>query len=209
LLDSFHREELQDFLDERAVVLSFSVVDHLRWDLKRVFDMAVNEGLIDRNPALLLFTPKTAKKPTRRCMTIAEVRDLLDILNPRERLIAKLAILAGMRPGEIFALTWGRVAENCADVTQRVYRGLIDTPRSNLSVRQAALTNGLLADLHVWRCLAVSTLPNAWVFASERGTPLRKDNIWWRSMKPQLQAIGLACATSRSCDERTRRSCAI
>jgi hypothetical protein len=37
--------------------LSFSTVDHLRWDLKQIFDMAIAEGHIVRNPALLLFTP--------------------------------------------------------------------------------------------------------------------------------------------------------
>jgi hypothetical protein len=84
--------------------LSFSVVDHLRWDLKQIFDMAVAEGHMRLNPALLLFTPKDAKKPIRRAMTIEEVQICFGALNQRERLIAKLAILAGMRPGEIFAL---------------------------------------------------------------------------------------------------------
>ena len=60
-LGSFRRDELQDFLDEKAKAgLSFSTVDHLRWDLKQVFDMAVAEGHIERNPALLLFTPREA-----------------------------------------------------------------------------------------------------------------------------------------------------
>ncbi len=56
--------------------LSFSVVDHLRWDLKQIFDMAVAEGHVERNPALLLFTPKEAAKPVRRVMTMKEVQTL-------------------------------------------------------------------------------------------------------------------------------------
>ena len=44
-------------------------------------------------------------------MTIAQVRLALGVLAPRERLIAKLAVLAGMRPGEIFAMTWGQLTE--------------------------------------------------------------------------------------------------
>src|SRR5947209_104706 len=59
---SLRREELQDLLDAKAKALSFSVVDRLRWDLKQVFDMAIAEGIVERNPALLLFTPKEAKK---------------------------------------------------------------------------------------------------------------------------------------------------
>jgi len=38
---------LQVLLEEKAEVgLSLSVVDHLRWDLKQVFDMAVAEGVL-------------------------------------------------------------------------------------------------------------------------------------------------------------------
>ena len=55
-MSGFRRDELQDLLDAKAKTLSFSVVDHLRWDLKQVFDMAVAEGHIERNPALFLFT---------------------------------------------------------------------------------------------------------------------------------------------------------
>jgi len=106
-LSSFRRDELQDLLDLKAKSLSFSVVDHLRWDLKQIFDMAVAEGQVVRSPALLLFTPKEAKKPVRLAMTIREVQICFGALDQRERLIAKLAILAGIRPGEIFALTWG------------------------------------------------------------------------------------------------------
>jgi integrase len=90
--------------------------------------MAVAEGHVERNSALLLFTPKEAKKPVRRAMTISEVQLCFSVLDLRDRLIAKLAILAGMRPGEIFALTWGGLTATCADIRQRVYRRKIDTP---------------------------------------------------------------------------------
>jgi hypothetical protein len=60
-LTSFRCDELQDLLDAKAKSLSFSVVDHLRWDLKQLFDMAVAERLIERNPALLLFMPETRR----------------------------------------------------------------------------------------------------------------------------------------------------
>jgi hypothetical protein len=39
-LSSFRRDELQDLLDLKAKKLSFSVVDHLRWYVKQIFDMA-------------------------------------------------------------------------------------------------------------------------------------------------------------------------
>ena len=192
-LGSFHREQLQDFLDEKAKSgLSFSVVDHLRWDLKQVFDMAVAEGFLLRNPAQLIFTPKECPRPTTKIMTIEEVRKLFGVLDVREQLIARLAVLAGMRPGEIFALTWKRLEAEYADVQQRIYRGDIDSPKSSYSVRWAALSDGLLAAVRNWRALALDPSPEAWVFPSEKlTTPLRKDNCWRRHFAPQLKAVGL------------------
>jgi integrase len=193
---SFHRDELQDLVDLKAKQgrLSFSVVDHLRWDLKQIFDMAVAEGHIRLNPALLLFTPKEARKPVRRTMTIQEVQVCFGALEQRERLIAKLAILAGMRPGEIFALTWSRLTATYVDVRQRVYRRKIDTPKTDHSYRQAALSEGLLAEIETWRVMAATDHDEAWVFPSERMTPLSKDNCWHRKMKPGLDKVGLGWA---------------
>jgi integrase len=193
-LSSFRRDELQDLLDLKAKSLSFSVVDHLRWDMKQIFDMAVAEGQVVRNPALLLFTPNEARKPVRRAMTIREVQICFGALDQRERLIAKLAILAGMRPGEIFALTWGRLTATHADIRQRVYRRIIDTPKTDNSTRQAALSEGLLDEIETWRMMAVEVRDDAWVFPSERMTPLSKDNCWRRVMLPALAKVGLGWA---------------
>jgi integrase len=103
----------------------------------------------------------------------------------------KLAIVAGMRPGEIFGLTWGRLSSSCAEIVQRVYRGDIDTPKTNQSVRKAALSDGLAADIEAWRKFAVDTRPEVWVFPSERMRPLSKDNCWRRHIQPRLSKVGL------------------
>ena len=60
-LDSFTRDELQGLLERKAASgLSFSTVDHLRWDLKLIFKMAWEDGYLPRTPAALLFTPQEA-----------------------------------------------------------------------------------------------------------------------------------------------------
>src|SRR5262249_30724420 len=48
-LGDFTRDGLQSYLDGKAAAeLSLSTVDHLRWDLKQIFDMAVAEGFLLR-----------------------------------------------------------------------------------------------------------------------------------------------------------------
>jgi len=157
-LRSFSRDELQGLLDRKAALsLSFSVVDHLRWDLNQIFGMAVVEGYLQRNPAALLFTPRECPRATTRVMTVEEVRMQLSVLGVRERLIAKLGVLAGMRPGEIFALAWGRLEAEYADIRQRVYRGGMDSPKSVRSTRWAALSDGLLDSIEEWKKLSLRT----------------------------------------------------
>lgn len=80
-------------------------------------------------------------------------------LDLRERLIAKLALVAGMRPGEIFALTWGRLTETYVEIRQRVYRGTIDTPKTEDSNRKQPFPRG---------CCARSRGGAAWRFLRAR-----------------------------------------
>lgn len=135
-LGSFQRDELQDLLDAKTQAgLSHSIVAHLRWDLRQVLRMAVQEGHLLRNPADLLFVPRDARRPEHTVMTLKEVQTCFTVLEPRERLVVKFAVLAGLRPGEIFGLKWGHLSETHAEIRQRVYRGRIDSPKTSHSVR--------------------------------------------------------------------------
>ena len=123
---------------------------------------------------------------------VEDVREMLSVLEVREQLIAKLALLAGMRSGEIFGLKWARMEADYADIRQRVYRGDVDSPKSTRSVRYAALSDGLLAAIDEWRAVSLDTSADAWVFPSEKlTTPLAKENCWKRSFLSKLKAIGL------------------
>jgi len=54
-LKDFSLTGLQAFLEQKANAgLSFSVVDHLRWDLSAIFEMAMAEKVITSNPATRL-----------------------------------------------------------------------------------------------------------------------------------------------------------
>ncbi len=192
-LGSFTREELQALLDEKAASgLSYSVVAHLRWDLRQIFRLAVAEGYILRSPAELLFIPREAKRPEYTAMSREEVPTCFAFLEPRERLIVKFAILAGLRPGEIFGLKWGHILGTHVHIRQRVYRGKIDSPKTSNSVRKAALSAGLMAEIELWRAVSLDSSDDAWVFPSETGkTPLGRDNVWRRRIGPKLKDAGL------------------
>jgi integrase len=120
----------------------------------------------------------------------------------RERIILLLAVLVGMRPGEILAVRWGRVDSEMIEVAERVYRGLPDDPKTERGKRQAALPPDLASHVDQLREISVDTGPGVLVFPSERGAFLSRDNFLRRNIQKKLVKIGLGWVTFRSYAER-------
>jgi integrase len=190
-------KDLQSFLNGKSAAgLSKSVVAHLRWDLHQIFKVARAEGYIERDPTQALFTPRATEVTVRPTMTIEEVSKHIAVLDQRERVIDHLAIFVGMRPGEILGLQRRHVSKDGTQITikQRVYRGLIDTPKTDASNRTVAIPPTTAAYLREWmECCGVK--PDAWLFESENpAKPMWRDNVWYRQMLPRLKKIGLEWA---------------
>ncbi len=196
-IPSITRDLLQQYLEQKAAQgLSFSLVDHLRWDLRAVFRLAADDRLLSSNPAEMLFTPRTVAVPSRRILSPEQVQQILSVLGLREQLLVRLALVSGMRPGEILALQWKHVANDHVEVVQRLYRGKLDRPKSERSKRTVALsltTRNLMA---AWRQQSGCSDPDAWVFPSTKvTTPLGRDNTWRWFIAPRLKTIQLDWAT--------------
>jgi integrase len=197
-LQSVTRDLLQQYLEDKAAAgLSFSLVDHLRWDLRAIFRLAAEEGVMPSNPAELLFTPRSLSPPSRRVMSGEEVRAMLNVLGLREKLIVQLALFSGMRPGELLALQWKHVAEDHVQVVHRLYRGKLDRPKSERSKRHVAMSSSTRELMHQWRRhQSDSTDPEAWVFPSANiAMPLGRDSAWRWRIRPRLQRVGLEWVT--------------
>jgi integrase len=193
---SLTRDEMQHFLDERKT-MAFTMVDHLRWDLKQIFDLAVAEDIIPRNPvylssSMLLFVPRECTQPQRPTMNEKEVKQAIDVLDLRERVVVKLAVLAGMRVSEIFGLRRGRVKDGYVEIRERVCKRDIDSPKSAKAVRRAALPSGLQQDLKLWLSSSPDTGSEGWLFPSEKlTTPIASENMLNRYIRPRLKTVGL------------------
>jgi integrase len=194
-----NRENMQAFLDRRGIG-SFSLVNHLRWDLKAICDLAVSDGILARSQADQLFTPRTVSMPSQPVMTPDQVQRALEVLDLRERTFCRLAIYAGMRPGEIIALRWSDIEDGCALVDDRFYKGEQGETK-NRKPREVALSPAVQRDLAAWRSFAVAD--DALVFPSENlRTPIKYENLWQREIRPRFAKINLAWADFR-CMRRT------
>lgn len=193
-LASITRRELQDHLDGLAQAsLSASVVGHVRWQLRAIFEMAQSDGLVAQNPAAALVMPRCKAAPAKRTISVEAVHRAQMALDLRERLFFRLAVCEGMRPGEIAALQVGDIKDDAIHIERRVYRGQIDSPKSWRSRRVVPPTSGTRALLEAWLELLRDRRPEAWLFPSERETtPMDPGNLWRRRIAPALSAAGIA-----------------
>src|SRR5579875_1088751 len=80
-LKSITREQMQKVLDAKARNLAESVVNHLRFHLRDIFNLALGERAVEYNPALALHTPAKCKPgKERRVLTAADIRSALGVL---------------------------------------------------------------------------------------------------------------------------------
>jgi integrase len=194
-LEDLRVRQLQNWLQSKADAgLSKSIVDHLRFDLRSIYRMALAEGVIAGDPTPALYSPRVSRQKDASVMTREQAVAALAALPQREALILHLAILVGMRPGEILALQRRHVSADGAtiQVEQRVYGGVIADPKTDISRRTAAIAPETAALLVCWLQDAVELKPEAYVFASEARTPLRPDNVMKRIIRPALRKVGLA-----------------
>jgi integrase len=196
-LPSITRQVLQNYLEQKAKEgLSFSVLEHLRWDLRAICRLASQDGLLPSNPAEHLVVPRAVPTRVRRLLAPGQIHEILQVLDLREQLIVRLALLSGMRPSEILALQWKHVHADHVEVVQRLYRGTLDRPKSERSTRQVALSTSTQAAIDAWRLNQAPTDPQQWVFPSARpDRPLGRDNTWRRWLEPRLKTVHLEWAT--------------
>ena len=76
--------------------------------------------------------PVCKKAPPKQTITADDVLRSQMVLPIRERLIFRLAVCEGMRPGEIVGLQVGDLRDGIFHISRRVYNGKIDTPRASV-----------------------------------------------------------------------------
>jgi integrase len=170
---------------------------HRAWQIVLgVFRVAVRDRLIPLSPCRDIELPKIHRgEPV--AFTIDEVMRLADAIDPRYRTLVLIGAFGGLRIGELAALQLGdfdplrhqiRVRRGASDVQGQV---VIGPPKTAKSVRTVVLPSTITAEVvgHVAR-LGTSD-PEAWMFPSPEGGPIRRTAWARRVWKPALMAAGL------------------
>jgi integrase len=179
--------------------------------LRTVLNAAVEDGIIESNPAARVGKFAKSEKPAREAnaMTRAEVEKFLmgaQEVCPEWHPFFLTALRTGLRKGELIALKWGdlQLGESPEDsnryiLVQRNYSlGCFTTPKSKKS-RRVDLSKQLraaLIELRDIRLLSAimagkTSIADDLIFPSQTGTAIKPDNIVPRYMEPALARAGL------------------
>lgn len=172
-------------------------VDHIHDVLSAILRTAVKWGHIQENPA------RGVDMPTLRCvrpkwaLTAAQASALVTALPALARTMVGLAVLSGLRRGELFALRWKDIDEHRRLLTVReaVYDGIFGAPETAAGARQIPLSEAALRLVVEWKAQATNTAPDALVFATRLGSPISPNNVLRRSIFPACTQLGLPRAT--------------
>ncbi len=192
------RQEIQMFVAHlNQVKYAPKTIDHIHDVLSAILRSAVKWSYLEENPARGVDLPKLKSVRPKWALTIQQAAALLDSLPPLARTMVGLALLSGVRRGELFALRWRDIDELPGHlwVRQSVYEGTIDTTKTEAGVRQiplSALANQLVSD---WRTRVKDIDLDALVFATASGKPISPNNVLRRWVYPACDALDLRRAS--------------
>jgi integrase len=103
----------------------------------------------------------------------------------------RVAVLTGMRIGEILALRWKRLDLRRAtlEVAETFSEGEFGTPKTRSSYRVIPLSRLLTSVFETLRSKAPSSAPDDLVFMTPKGTPLSSKNLYNRELAPACDRI--------------------
>jgi integrase len=174
-----------------------SAVGQIRTYIKACFEYAMDEDLIEKNPARKLVMPNIKKKSCERFLSVQELRALLGRASPREHLVLRILAVCGLRPAEIFALR----IEDFEGAQLRIDEALkerqrgedrIGTTKTAESDNYVPVPPDLAREIAAW----ISEHPDrdntrAFLFQNSVGSAFSVGNYLKRHLKPLAEAVGI------------------
>ena len=132
--------------------------EQIRMTLRQIFNRAIADGLIVRNPAADIELPRHIKKEKRALTNEEKAAVMSADLTDRERAFIMIAYGCGLRPGEIYVLTWedidlkrGTINVNKTLVFEHGNKPVVTYPKTDKSIRLIETPRIVLEALRVYR----------------------------------------------------------
>ncbi len=163
----------------------------VRATFSTVLQAAVARGYLDKNPAHGIRIRTTAPRIEHRFYSPSQVRQLLPELTEPCHTVVQLAVLTGLRIGEILALRWKRVdlLRRTIEVAESYSDGEFGSPKTRSSNRVIPISGFLRGLLESHLAETDRTAPDDLVLCTRTGTPLNQKNLYNRVLRPACDRI--------------------
>jgi len=163
----------------------------VRATFSTVLQAAVERGYLDKNPAHGIRIRTTGARLEHRFYSPAQIRQLLPELTEPCRTVVQLAVLTGMRIGEILALRWKRVdlVRGTIEVAETYSDGEFGTPKTRSSHRVIPVSGFLRSLLESHSAGRENPAPKDLVFRTPKGAPLNPQYLYNRMLAPACDRI--------------------
>jgi integrase len=203
LLGDRDKFTLQTYLNEMAPRFSKSVLSKIRVYFNSMLDEAVELEMLPKNPAGKLAVPKSGKRSATKHLTPEQIPIILFHLSDRDRLIVRMFLVLGLRPGEMFALRWNDKQSNSLRIDSSITEGMEVETKTEGSDSFVWLPASIDRELEFWRGSALDAGPDKFIFPSSRGTAINTNNFLFRVLKEAGRNAGVDGVTH----QMLRRMC--
>jgi integrase len=184
---------LQTHVNGLAERYSQDRVKQARSYLKSIFDEAMEQEFLVKDPSRKLKIPKNLRPKDKRILSWEELWSILAETARRDRLLLLLDMTEALRPSELFALRWRSFDNlNTLSITETVYRRQIrpfgKTPGSLTKVH---LPDGLASELRRWKRECKNSSPEVFIFSNADGGCLDTSNYRFRVLRPLAEKLGI------------------
>ncbi len=203
LLGDLDKFALQTYLNELAPKYSKSVLSKVRVYFNSILQEAVELEMLVKNPAGKLAVPRSGKRTATQYLTAEQIPQILFHLGDRDRLIVRMFLVLGLRPGEMFALRWNDKEGHSLRIDSSVTEGVEVETKTEASNAAVWLPDSIEKELEFWRETAKDSRQEAFIFPSSRGTAMGTNNFLYRVLKEAGKKTGIRGVTH----QMLRRTC--
>jgi integrase len=186
---------------------SASSLAQLHIVLNAAMERAHRRQLIPANPLSEIERPRPSERNEMIVLSPDQSRSIIEATAGTELgTLYRMALLTGMRQGEMLALRWVDVDLDARWLDVNATLAYVDgswhrgSPKSRAGIRKIKLSP-VLADALRWHARAQRTrhrdvlhhdvMPETWIFTDEAGRPINGFHITERHFKPLLRSLGL------------------
>jgi integrase len=101
--------DVVDFRASEATRVNPSTVNHAIKVLRMIFEDAKRDGILADNPADGIRPVKRSSAPSRRPLTLPEIKQILTVANDEWRSLILFGLYTGQRLGDLARLTWANI----------------------------------------------------------------------------------------------------